>query len=92
MGDGEKWDYSYVLVASWMTADKIGPGKIQPLVRIQQAKEATDTNPETSTIFEGQIGYVIDNYATRFALGFSTQRYEPREDDNRIYLGLQLQK
>jgi hypothetical protein len=91
MGDAEKWDYSYLLVASWMTADKVGPGKIQPLIRVQQAKEAADMDPQTSTIFEGQLGYVLDGYATRFALGFSTQKYDEVKD-NRIYLGLQLQK
>jgi len=29
---------------------------------------------ETSNIIEGQIGYVIDSYATRFALGFLYQK------------------
>lgn len=98
MGDGEPIDMSFLVLASWMTADKIGVGKIQPLVRFQSAKTTDNVDPmgpypadETSNIIEGQIGYVIDSYATRFALGFLYQKVGDVKD-NQIYLGLQLQK
>jgi hypothetical protein len=88
MGDYEAFKHSYFLTASWMTANKIGVGKIQPLIRFQQAKPETG---DTSTIIEPQIGYVIDNYATRLALGFA---YHKQGDfkDNKIFLGIQVQK
>jgi hypothetical protein len=88
MGDYEAFKHSYLLVASWMTADKIGPGKIQPLVRFQQAKPETG---DTSTIIEPQIGYIVDNYATRLALGFAYQKQGDYKD-NKIFLGIQVQK
>ena len=97
MGDGELVDHSFLVLASWMTAEKIGVGKIQPLVRFQSAK-TTDVGSmtippdETSNIFEGQIGYVIDSYATRFALGFLYQKAGDAIEDTQLYLGLQLQK
>jgi len=99
MGESEPVDHSFLVLASWMTADEIGIGKIQPLVRFQSAK-TTDTVPpmgpfpaeETSNIFEGQIGYIIDSYATRFALGFLYQKAGDAIEDTQLYLGLQLQK
>jgi len=97
MGEGELVDYSFLVLASWMTADKIGIGHIQPLVRFQSAK-TTDVGSmtvppdETSNIFEGQIGYVIDSYATRLALGFLYQKAGDAIEDTQLYLGLQLQK
>lgn len=90
MGDGEAIDYSFLLLASWMTADKIGIGKIQPLVRFQQAKPTAD-GADSSNLIDAQLGYIIDGYATRFALGFTYQKFGDIKD-NQIYLGLQLQK
>jgi hypothetical protein len=87
-GDNEPFDYSYLLLASYLTPGKIGPGKVQPLVRFQQAKPDVG---DTSSCLEAQIGYVIASYAARLALGY---QYTETGDakGNAVYLGAQFMK
>jgi hypothetical protein len=94
MGDNEGIDFSYFVLASWMTAEKIGVGKIQPLVRLQM-QQPTAEDSDAEMIFDAQLGYVIDNYATRFALVWQhikTGTGMAELSTNTITLGLQLQK
>ena len=46
---------------------------------------------ETSTIIDGQIGYVLNGFSTRFAAGY---RHATAGDlkDNTIFLGAQFMK
>jgi hypothetical protein len=93
MGDGEAIDYSYLLVASWLTPEPIGVGKLQPLIRLQQAKR-TDTTvapEETDMLLDFQLGYVVADYATRFALVYQRSKYLT-VDGNAITLGIQVQR
>jgi hypothetical protein len=97
MGDGEAIDFSYFVLASWMTAEKIGWGKIQPLVRLQmqQPVEVAGVTPDAEMIIDAQLGYIVDGYATRFALGLQHIKVGTSPADvssNTIMLGLQLQK
>ena len=74
-----------------MTADKVGPGKIQPLVRFQQAKTAADENDMS---LEVQLGYPIAEYSARLALGYQYTKFGGPVDvkGNAIYLGAQILK
>lgn len=99
MGAAEPVDMSFFVLASWMTAEKIGWGKIQPLVRLQMRKltdpPAPVPSPDMEMIFDAQLGYVVDNYATRFALVWQHIKTGTSPADvsvNTITLGLQLQK
>jgi hypothetical protein len=85
-GDYERTDSAWFAVASVLLG-----GAWQPLVRIQQAKPAYEDQDETSTIFDGQLGYVLDGFSTRFAAGF---RHATAGDakDNTIFLGAQFMK
>jgi hypothetical protein len=85
-GDYERTDSAWFAVASVLLG-----GAWQPLVRIQQAMPAYEDRDETSTIFDGQLGYVLDGFSTRFAAGF---RYAKAGDakDNTIFLGAQFMK
>jgi len=94
MGDAEAIDFSYFVLASWMTADKIGWGKLQPLIRLQQEKP-TAPGADMNMLLDVQLGYVVDAYATRFALGVQHAKIGTSPADvssNTIFLGLQLQK
>ena len=86
--EGSTIETSYFVVASYLTPAKVGPGLIQPLVRLQQAKP---TEGSTWTILEGQIGYAIEAYAARLALGYQYTSAAGTKG-NALYLGLQLQK
>jgi hypothetical protein len=88
-GDYDAFKHSFLLVGSWMTAEKVGPGKIQPLVRFQQAKlRGID---ETATSFEIQIGYPIAEYGARLALGYQNTN-NAGVKGNAIFLGAQILK
>ena len=83
-------NYFYGLV-SYLLPGEIGIGRIQPLVRYQQAN-FKGTDAPTYKLFDAQIGYAIKEYAARLALGY--QRYDLSETDktNAFVLGIQLQK
>ncbi|HEY5960674.1 MAG TPA: hypothetical protein VIV60_29170, partial [Polyangiaceae bacterium] len=72
VGDNETRNLSYFALASYLTPALGGAGRLQPLVRLQQTtyKSVAGQTPDAATAFDGQVGYVIDSYATRLALGF----------------------
>jgi hypothetical protein len=89
-GDNQDFDYSYLLLASYLTPGKIGPGKLQPLVRFQQAKP---DEGDAASCFEAQLGYVIASYSARLALGYQyTENTNGFEKANALYLGAQFMK
>jgi hypothetical protein len=68
-GDYNRTDASWFGLASYLLPSDIGPGKLQPLVRVQQAIPSDD-NADTSTLVDAQLGYIVKAYNTRFALGY----------------------
>jgi len=95
IGDFQALKASYMALASYLTPDT-GIGKFQPLVRIQQAMYKDDFGGNTSTMIDGQVGYVIDGYATRLALGYAHGSNgadgAASQSSNAVFLGVQLQK
>lgn len=89
-GDYEPTDAGWYALASYLLPANIGPGKLQPLVRVQQAIPSLD-EADTSTLIEAQLGYVVDSYATRFALGYRTGSAGDLEVQA-LYLGAQFLK
>lgn len=89
-GDFEPTDAGWYGVASYLLPNDIGGGKLQPLVRVQQAIPAAD-DADTSTLIDAQLGYVVNSYATRFALGYRTGSAGDL-DVQAIYLGAQFLK
>jgi hypothetical protein len=93
MGDAELINYSYFLLASYLTADKIGPGKLQPLVRLQQAKPNNigGVQRDTGTLFDIQVGYPVEDFALRFAIGYENSNLFGVKG-NAIFFGSQWQR
>jgi hypothetical protein len=89
-GDGEAIDYSYFALASYILPGELGPGQVQPLVRLQQAKP-TDSEADTWTLVDAQIGYIVSSFACRFALGYQYSNVDG-VNGNAVLLGIQLQK
>lgn len=89
-GEFEPTDAGWYGVASYLFASDVGPGKLQPLVRVQQAIPSAD-GADTSTLIDAQLGYVVSSYATRFALGYRTGSAGDA-DVQAIYLGAQFLK
>jgi hypothetical protein len=86
---GDPTDFSYFLLASYLIPMNVGPGGLQPLVRFQSAKPKA--GGDTWTQIDAQIGYVVEAYATRFALGIQHSTVAGLTA-NALYLGVQLQK
>ncbi len=90
-GDTQDKKISYFALASYLTPDT-GIGKFQPLFRIQQSTPKAD-GAKTGTAIDAQLGYVVDSYATRFALGYQHQTAAlGTKESNQLFLGIQLQK
>jgi hypothetical protein len=81
---------SYFALASFLIATPVGPGRLQPLVRVQQATPE-DGDTDTWTLVDAQVGYVVDEFACRFALGYQYQDVQGQKG-NHVFLGIQLQK
>jgi len=98
IGDGQALNYSYFGLVSYLTPLAPGAGGLQPLVRVQQAKykdaaDATGAGGNTVTMTDFQVNYVMDGYATRFALGFShSSAGDGANYSNAIFTGVQLQR
>ncbi len=78
-------NFFYVL-GSWLTPEKIGIGKLQPLIRWQQT-----TDPSWK-ILDGYVTYVIDEYFLRFAVGYEHTDFGTGTSGNSILLGAQMQR
>jgi hypothetical protein len=91
-GDNEPIDNHFYALASYLIPGEIGIGRLQPLVRYQQATPSADGAAKWK-IMDAQIGYAIKEYAARLALGY--QRTDLGTDasvSNAFVLGIQLQK
>jgi hypothetical protein len=97
VGDGEGLNFSYMALVSYLTPElSPGMGKLQPLVRVQQAKQkdlSDGGGGNTVTMTDAQVNYVLDSYATRLALGFThASAGNGSNYSNAVFLGVQLQK
>jgi hypothetical protein len=88
--DKQATDYYYLALLSYLTPKKLGWGYLQPLVRLQQAKPRGAAD-DMWTLFDGQLGYVISQYAARLALGY--QRTDMGTmNGNAFFAGVQIQR
>ena len=84
-GDNERTDAGWMAVASYLIGD------FQPLVRVQQAIPAYEDVDETSTLLDVQLGYLVNAFATRFALDFQYGKAGDAET-KAVFLGAQFMK
>jgi hypothetical protein len=90
--------HAYYGLLSWLTPSKIGFGKIQPLVRLQQARPNSAAEMmggsvgSTWTMIDGYVTYVIDDYFLRVAGGFQHARMGGDLNSNAAFLGVQMQR
>jgi hypothetical protein len=82
-------DYTFFALASYLIPGKVGPGQFQPLVRYQGAEPGE--GQDAWSLIDVQLGYVVDTYACRFALGFQHGDVQGASSNN-VFLGIQLQK
>lgn len=89
-GDYEPTDASWFGVASYLIPVEVGIGKFQPVFRVQQALPSAD-GADTSTLIDGQLSYLVDEFAARMSLGY---RYGMAGDltTQALYFGAQFLK
>ena len=86
--------HAYYVLGSWLTPNKIGFGKLQPLVRWQQAtaQSVLGVTPPSWKMVDAYLTYVIDDYFLRVAAGYSHADVGAPQASNAIYLGVQMQR
>jgi hypothetical protein len=90
MGDFAVTDASYYALASYILPGDLGGGKLQPLVRLQQALSNVDGAPD-STLVDAQVNYIVHSYGTRFSLGYRWGKAD-EEKLSALFFGVQVQK
>jgi hypothetical protein len=68
---------AFMGIVSWLTADNIGPGKLQPNARIQYA----DWSTQERTVFDLGLAYVIDGFNHKYHLNYRHSDIEPKAGD-----------
>ncbi len=98
------WDDAFFVVLSYLTP-QMGPGKLQPLFRYQQAFGGVNIpdgtggviQPPDSWIAEGELNYVLKDYFAKLSLGFQHTDLgnpvgTPRRVGNALQFGFQIQQ
>ena len=78
---------AFYVLASYLTPMNLGIGKLQPLVRYQQASD-----PITLKIIDAYVTYVIDDYFLRGAIGYEHTDFGTGLTGNAVFFGLQMQR
>jgi hypothetical protein len=86
-GDANPADNAFYVLGS-VTTPKVGPGRIQPLLRYQYAKK--DTPSTKMSIIDAQLAYVVRPYALRGLVNFQRTNMDHGVVGNAIQVGVQL--
>jgi len=78
---------SFMVGASWLTAEKIGIGQIQPNVRFQYSDY--EGGAKTNVIDVG-VGYIINGYNNRWYLNYRHVGVEDGDSVSMLQIGTQL--
>ena len=92
-GENEVLDNHFYGLVSYLTPTEVGIGRLQPLVRFQGASPKGEGDMWQTV--DAQLGYVMNEYAARLALGYQYTKYSvglANTTGKSIFLGLQLQK
>jgi hypothetical protein len=81
----------FYVLASWLTPNKLGIGKLQPLVRYQQATPSLAGAP-TWKMIDAYLTYVINDYFLRAVVGYQYADVGTDPKSNAILLGIQMQR
>jgi hypothetical protein len=93
-GAYEKEKVTFFVLASYLLPIAVGPGRFQPLFRLQQATWMPSANlPDaldgTDARADAQLGYIIDGHRIRLALDYQYSKVRG-QSGNAVLIGLQL--
>jgi hypothetical protein len=77
-------------LASWLFASKMGPGRMQPMVRYQHAVAALGGDP-TRTVDVG-LNYILDGHNARVGLAVQNTNPPAGSSTTGVQLGIQFQE
>ncbi|HTO98582.1 MAG TPA: hypothetical protein VMK66_16145 [Myxococcales bacterium] len=82
--------WSYYGLASWLFGDKLGPGRVQPMVRYQHAVPAG--GGDANQTIDGGINYILDGHNARVGLAVQTTVPAVGSTYTGFQLGVQIQE
>jgi hypothetical protein len=88
-GQYEPVDYHYYALVSYLMPRPVGIGRVQPMVRFQQAQPSSGGS--SWNIFDVQLGYAVEEHAARLAVGYQHLAAAGFENDL-LFLGIQIQR
>jgi hypothetical protein len=81
---------AFFVLGSFLTADYVGVGKLQPLVRWQQA--SPQAGGKSMKVLDAFISYIIHGYNMKVAVGYQRTDLGVGSAANAIQIGLQMQE
>jgi hypothetical protein len=81
---------SFFALASWLFGDKLGPGRVQPMARLQMAWLPLGGDP-VKTVDAG-VNYVLDGHNARIGLALQSTTPPAGPSMTNVQLGIQIQQ
>jgi hypothetical protein len=81
--------WSFYTLASWLFGTKAGPGRVQPMFRLQHAE--TPAGNATNTV-DGGLNYILDGHNARMALVVQNTSPPVGSSMTTVQLGIQIQE
>jgi hypothetical protein len=87
-GDFKPYDNMFYGLVAY-ASPPVGPGRLQPMFRIQAAGAADGAGTQDLTKLDFQLGYLVKGAALRGLVGYSTTDYGGGSNYNMVQFGAQ---
>lgn len=88
--DAGKQGWSFFGLASWLFGAKLGPGRVQPMVRYQHAVPAA--GGDAVKTIDGGLNYILDGHNARVAMVVQNTAPPIGSSQTTVQLGVQVQE
>ena len=85
-------DDHFYISASYLTPENIGVGKLNPIIRYQQAMAEGPTGDVTISAVDAMLAYVMKDYFAKLMLVYTHADYDDAGKANLVQLGFQIQQ
>ncbi len=90
--DAGNQGWSFFALASWLFGAKAGPGRLQPMARLQHAVSSTAAGGSATNTVDGGLNYILDGHNARVGLVVQNTSPPAGSSTTTVQLGIQIQE